>query len=396
MSELIGLPVLGGGFALALVLGAVASKTRFCTMGGVSDWLNMNDTGRLGAWFMAIAVALVGALLLEAAGVFGLGDTRPPYRAAGFSPLRYLLGGFLFGIGMVLASGCPTRNLIRLGNGSLKALLTLLTVGVGAYLMTRTDFYALVFHSWLQHLTLTIEGGQDLGNLVAMPFNAEPGRVRLLVGLTLVSLLLLMLLRSADFRRLPANWAGGVVVGLCVVGGWVLTGGPWGRAWQDEALWLAQPPVGVGMQSFTFVAPTAEMLSWIGAGGELRLLSFGVVAVIGVALGALLHALIVRRFRLEWFNSIGDTLRHLGGGALMGIGGVLALGCTVGQGITGVSTLALGSLVALGSIILGAATMLRVQYYRLLYEDASLLDALLSGWVDLHLLPRRWRRLDVL
>jgi len=80
----------------------------------------------------------------------------------------------------------------------------------------------------------------------------------------------------------------------------------------------------------------------------------------------------------------------------MGIGGVLAMGCTIGQGITGISTLALGSFLALGAIILGSATTMKVLYYKMLYEDASVFDALLSGWVDLHILPRSLRRLDAL
>lgn len=396
MDSLVGLPVLLGVFALALVLGAVAGKTRFCTMGGVSDWLNIGDTGRLGAWFLAIAVAILGATVLESLGVLSLSETRPPYRAAEFAPVRYLLGGFVFGIGMVLASGCPTKNLVRFGNGSFKALVALLAVGVCAYLMTQTDFYAVVFYSWLQYLNLDLGRSQDLGSLLAGISGLDAALLRPLAGGLVAAAILAMVLRSVGFRARRDNLLGGLVIGLCIVGGWYLTGGPWGRQWQDEALWLDRPPIGVGVQSFTFVNPTGEMLRFIGAGGAAYLLTFGVVAVCGVVLGALVQALATRRFRLEGFASGGDFLRHAGGGALMGVGGVLALGCTFGQGITGVSTLALGSFMALGAIILGAATTMKVQYYKLLYEDASLLDALLSGWVDLHLLPRAWRRLEAL
>lgn len=400
MSQWIGWPVLAGVFGLAVLLGAVASQTRFCTMGGVSDWLNINDRGRLGAWFMAIAVALLGVSILEATGTVDFGDTRPPYRSTVFAPARYLLGGFLFGIGMVLASGCPTRNLIRLGNGSLKALVTLLVVAVCAYLLNQYGFYGLLFHSWLQYLAQDLGRfdlpGQDAGSLVAALFGADPPTTRLLIAWLLAGLILLLVLRSADVRRLPGNPLSGIVIGLCVVGGWYLTGGPSGQEWQEEALWLEQPPVGVAVQSFTFVGSTGEVLAYLSAGGNSRWLTFGVVAIAGAVLGALLHAVVARRFRLEWFSSPADAGRHVGGGVLMGVGGTLAMGCTVGQGITGVSTLALGSLLALAAIILGAATTLKVQYYRMLYEDASLFDALLSGWVDLHLLPRGWRRLDAL
>lgn len=396
MENLIGVPVFIGVLLLAMVLGATASATRFCTMGGVSDWLNIGDTGRLLAWFMAIAVAIGGATLLEASGIVSLDATRPPYRATEFAWPRYLLGGFLFGIGMVLASGCPTRNVLRVGSGSLKGLVVLLLVGISAWLMTRTDLYAIVFHSWLQHLSVNPGPLQDLGALLAAATGMDRAAARMWLGGLLVLALLIPVLRSADFRSHRGNVIGGVVVGLCVTGAWYLTGGPWGRAWQDDALWLDQPPIGVGVQSYTFVNPLGETLTFIGNGGSLQLLTVGMVAVLGVLLGALAWNVLTGRFRWEWFTTREDFLRHAAGAVLMGVGGVLALGCSVGQGITGVSTLALGSWLALAAMIIGAATALRVQYYRLLHEDASLLDALISAWVDLHLLPRRWRRLDAL
>lgn len=396
MENLIGVPVFIGVLLLAMVLGATAGATRFCTMGGVSDWLNIGDTGRLLAWFMAIAVAIGGATLLEASGIVSLDATRPPYRATEFAWPRYLLGGFLFGIGMVLASGCPTRNVLRVGSGSLKGLVVLLLVGISAWLMTRTDLYAIVFHSWLQHLSVNPGPLQDLGALLAAATGMDRAAARMWLGGLLVLALLIPVLRSADFRSHRGNVIGGVVVGLCVTGAWYLTGGPWGRAWQDDALWLDQPPIGVGVQSYTFVNPLGETLTFIGNGGSLQLLTVGMVAVLGVLLGALAWNVLTGRFRWEWFTTREDFLRHAAGAVLMGVGGVLALGCSVGQGITGVSTLALGSWLALAAMIIGAATALRVQYYRLLYEDASLLDALISAWVDLHLLPRRWRRLDAL
>lgn len=396
MENLIGVPVFIGVLLLAMVLGATAGATRFCTMGGVSDWLNIGDTGRLLAWFMAIAVAIGGATLLEATGIVSLDATRPPYRAAEFVWPRYLLGGFLFGIGMVLASGCPTRNVLRVGSGSLKGLVVLLLVGISAWLMTRTDLYAIVFHSWLQHLSVNPGPPQDLGALLAAATGMDRAAARMWLGGLLALALLIPVLRSADFRSHRGNVIGGVVVGLCVTGAWYLTGGPWGRAWQDDALWLDQPPIGVGVQSYTFVNPLGETLTFIGNGGSLQLLTVGMVAVLGVLLGALAWNVLTGRFRWEWFTTLEDFLRHAAGAVLMGVGGVLALGCSVGQGITGVSTLALGSWLALAAMIIGAATALRVQYYRLLHEDASLLDALISAWVDLHLLPRRWRRLDAL
>ena len=396
MDTLIGLPVLVGGFILALVLGAVATKTHFCTLGAVSDWLNMNHKGRLTSWFLAIAIAVGGAALLEAFGAIALDQTRPAYRSALFAWPRYILGGLLFGIGMTLAGGCTTKQLIRLGGGSLKSLVTLLMVGLFGYLMTQTAFYAMVFHSWLAPLSLDLGRfgltHQDLGSVLF----GNITQLRLISGLLLSTLLLLVIIRSVDFRSSRDYAIGGVTVGLCVVGGWVLTGGPWGQAWQDEAQWLDHPPLGVATQSLTFVNPIGETLAFASQAGELTLLTFGVLAVIGVTLGALIYTIVAGRFRIEWFSSWADFSRHLSGGVLMGIGGVLALGCTVGQGISGLSTLAIGSILALAAIILGSATTIKIMYYRLLYEDASLIDAWLSGWVDLRLLPRSLRRLDAL
>lgn len=400
METTLHLQILGGALLLGVLLGAVAYRTHFCTLGAISDWLNIGDRGRLGAWLLAIATALAGTAALESLGLIDLGETRPPYRSDQFAWARYLLGGFMFGAGMALAGGCVTKNLLRLGSGSLKALVTLLIIGGCAWLMTRTGFYAVVFHGWLEPLSLDLGrydlDSQDMGSLAAVVVGSDAATLRPLLGFGLAGLLAVLALASADVRREARHSIGGLVVGLCVVGGWWLTGGVWGQAWIEAATWADTPPLGVGTQSFTFVNPVGETLSYLAAPAALGHITFGVMAVAGVLLGALGGALAGRQFRIEWFASWSDFFRHLGGAVLMGIGGVLALGCTVGQGITGVSTLALGSFLALGAIVLGSATMMKIMYYRMLYEEASLLDALLSGWVDLRLLPRMCRRLEAL
>ncbi|HTY98450.1 MAG TPA: YeeE/YedE thiosulfate transporter family protein, partial [Rhodocyclaceae bacterium] len=118
--------VLGTVFAVAAVMGAVVNRTNFCTMGAVSDWVNMGDSGRLRSWLLAIAVATGGLLLLEILGKAQLGEgTFPPYRTANFAWLRYLVGGALFGVGMTLGSGCGNKTLVRIGGGNLKSLVVL-------------------------------------------------------------------------------------------------------------------------------------------------------------------------------------------------------------------------------------------------------------------------------
>jgi hypothetical protein len=153
-------------------------------------------------------------------------------------------------------------------------------------------------------------------------------------------------------------------------------------------------PLAVGAQSMTFISPPGQLVNYLAQGGKATLVTLGMVVILGVAVGSLLHALVSRTFRFEWFVDLRDFAYHIAGGLLMGVGGVLAMGCTIGQGITGTSTLALGSFLALVSIILGSALALKVQYYKLVYEEeAGFTAALLTALVDLHLLPKGMRRL---
>ncbi|MDH5786526.1 MAG: YeeE/YedE family protein, partial [Chromatiales bacterium] len=122
-----------------------------------------------------------------------------------------------------------------------------------------------------------------------------------------------------------------------------------------------------------------------------------IMALLGVIAGSFLWAIISKGFRIEWFNSTGDFVTHLIGAILMGFGGVLAMGCTIGQGITGVSTLAIGSFITFISIVYGSALTMKVQYYKMVYEeDATFAKALITGMVDLKLLPSSLRKLDAI
>ena len=143
----IGSQILGIAFVLAMAMGAITNRTSFCTMGAVSDWVNMGDTARFRSWMLAIAVALTGTLTLEALSIFSLDDARIPYRHPVFAWPRYILGGLMFGVGMTLAGGCGSKNLVRVGGGNLKSLSVVLIMGGCAYAMTRTDFSGIVFAS---------------------------------------------------------------------------------------------------------------------------------------------------------------------------------------------------------------------------------------------------------
>ena len=362
-------------FAIALVLGAIGQKTRFCTMGAVSDWVNMGDTGRMRSWVLAMAVALAGVVGLEAAGVVALGsDTFPPYRSAQFAWLRYLVGGVMFGIGMTIGSGCGNRTLVRIGGGNVKSLTVLAVAAVCAYLMLWTPLYEKAFLPWIQATTIDLSRhgmpSQEVGSIVAGMFGLEATRTLNLTVAALVALALFAwIFKSRDFRESFDNILGGVTVGLAVVAAWYVTGGPMGQAWKEYAEMATEIPSRVQTQSFTFIAPMGDTVRFLLDPSKLSLINFGVVALAGVILGSLLYALPSKGFRYERFMSFKDFGNHLLGGALMGVGGVVAMGCTIGQAVTGVSTLAMGSILAFFGMVIGSVAALKYQYWRLSHES---------------------------
>ena len=160
----------------------------------------------------------------------------------------------------------------------------------------------------------------------------------------------------------------GIVVGLAVVAGWAVTAGSLGEAWKEYAGMTATPPSRVATQSFTFVSPMGDLVRYLVAPTHLENINFGIAALLGVLAGSFAWSVATRTLRLEWFRTAGDAANHVAGGVLMGVGGVLAMGCTIGQGVTGVSTLALGSILAVCSIVAGAAATMHYQSWRLMRE----------------------------
>jgi len=306
----------------------------------------------------------------------------------------------MFGVGMTLGSGCGNKTLIRIGGGNIKSIFVLVIAAIFAYLMTKTDFYGVVFYSWMNPIAidLAVSGipGQDLGNLAAKAAGStEVINFRLIMGGVLALLMLFYIFKSSDFFKSFDNVFGGLVVGLCVVGAWYVTGGPMGQEWLEEVEMMDEVPLGVGVQSFSFTNPMGETFDYIISGTRSSMVTFGMMALFGVVVGSFLYAVIFRKFRIEWFNSFGDFMNHAIGGVLMGIGGILAMGCTIGQGVTGFSTLAIGSMMAFVCFILGSAITMKVQLYKMVYEkDASFLSALITALVDLRLLPSGMRKLE--
>jgi uncharacterized membrane protein YedE/YeeE len=361
-------------FAIAFVMGAVAQKTRFCTMGAVSDWINMGDTARMRSWVFAMAIALAGIVALEMAGTVNLsGETFPPYRTANFAWLRYLVGGVLFGVGMTLGSGCGNRTLVRIGGGNVKSLTVLLVAAVCAYLMMWTPLFETAFAPWIQATTINLASygmpTQEVGSIVAGMFGLESSRsLNLTVSALVAMALFVWVFRSRDFRDNFDAVLGGAAVGLAVLFAWYLTGGSVGQAWKEYAEMATEIPSRVQTQSFTFISPMGDSLRYLMNPTNFSYINFGVMALAGVILGGFAYAMVTKGFRYERFFTFKDFANHVLGGALMGIGGVLAMGCTVGQAITGVSTLAMGSILVFFSIVIGAALTMKYQYWRIARE----------------------------
>jgi len=401
-------------FVIAVIMGAVVNKTNFCTMGAVSDMVNMGDYGRIRAWLLAIAVALLGVTSLEYLGMVEVNSTFPPYRNGQLVFGENILGGLLFGIGMTFASGCGNKTLIRIGGGNLKSVLVFIIIALIAWYMINPfpgsdkTLFSVLFYDWIRPMSVDLAGQQDIGAVISAENTAM---VRLIAGGLIGLLLLVFIFRSADFRSSRDNILGGVVVGLVILTAWYTSSNIAVNA--DDSLYtmsdyysewdmLAEDDTGkpergsaVAAQSFTFINPIGQSYGFMQSGFDKAMLNFGLVSVIGVILGSLLWSLISRSFRIEWFVDIKDFFTHLVGAILMGFGGVLAMGCTIGQGITGVSTLAVGSILTLFSIVFGSALTMKIQYYKLVYEDeASFFKALLTSLVDMKLLPASMRKLD--
>jgi uncharacterized membrane protein YedE/YeeE len=375
-------------FGIAFILGAVVNKTNFCTMGAVSDWVNMGDTGRMRAWLLAIAVAMLGVVMLEYFGKVSLDGAYPPYRGAQFIWAENLLGGLLFGIGMTFASGCGNKSLIRIGGGNIKSIFVVLIIGVIAYFMTNPfpgsdkTLFTVLFFDWLRPLAVNLSGHQDLGTLIAGADQAV--KARLIIGGALGLAILAWVFKSTDFRSSRDNILGGLVVGLAVLAAWYVTSHvmvkvdgdthtlvEYVQQWDFLASSDAGKPADsrpLSAQSFTFINPMGQTLGYAASGFKHDLLTFGVMALLGVIAGSLVWSLLSRSFRIEWFASGKDFVNHVFGAVLMGFGGVLALGCTIGQGITGVSTLALGSFITLFAIIAGSALTMKIQYMLMMRE----------------------------
>jgi len=362
------LPVLVASlaFVLAFVFGAVANRVNFCTMGAVTDVVNFGDWRRMRMWVLAIAVAIAGAGVLAATGTVDL--SKSIYTGASVAWVSALVGGFLFGFGMTLSSGCGSKTLIRAGAGNLKSWVVLFVLGIAAY-MTLKGLFAVWRTSVLDPWKLDFSRfGSTSSDLPALLGAAGLGAAaKVWVPVVIVLALLAYVFKDREFRTSTELIVGGIVVGLVIVGGWYISG-HLGYLAEDPAT-LEEKFVATNsgrLESYSFTSPVAYTLEllmfW---SDQSRIVTFGIAGVLGMLAGSAAYAVASKTFRWEGFGSVEDVANHIVGGIFMGFGGVTALGCTIGQGLTGISTLAVGSFLAFGAIIAGCVAAVRYQMWRL-------------------------------
>lgn len=307
------------GMAVGLAFGALAMLTRFCLRRALIGDAGERAEAR-GVWAMALLVAVPGTQGAVAAGLVSFDAHR--FQAEPVAVLGIVVGGLMFGLGTVLARGCLSRLTVLSASGNLRALVAILVAAVAA-------------HATLQGALAPLRVA--LGSVTVPLGGALPGAGWLWAAV-IAALALLVVLRA---RVSPLMLLGGALIGALVPLAWVGTG----YVLFDEF-------DAIPLEGLAFTGPWAEALFW-GVAASVTSAGFGAGLVGGVLAGALAAALLSRRFRWESFESAGQMGRSLGGAALMGVGGVLAGGCTVGAGLAGIPTLGLAALIAFGSVVVG-------------------------------------------
>ncbi len=333
---------LWAGFAIGIAFGITGQRTGFCLNTGFRGYWITGDGKKLRAFALALGVAIVGTQAIEAAGIIDL--RRSIYVSSPLSWFVIPLGGMMFGYGMIASNGCGSRALVLLGQGNLRSFVVLLCLGIAAFIAL-SGLLAPVRTALAGATTIAFDKLPSIPRYLEATLGATGAR--LIPALIIAAALAAFSFGSVAFRKSPRDVIGGIIVGVLIVAGWVATG----YVGADD---FEPAPIA----SLTFVSPIGETIQYAMLATGARA-SFGVVVVSGVVLGALISALLTKSYDLQGFNRPTQMLRYMAGGALMGAGGAMALGCSIGQGLTGLSTLAFGSFLAAGGITLGSYLGLR-------------------------------------
>ncbi len=330
------------GFLIGLAFGAVGFLSGFCLLSSLRDWWTANDGRKLRSFAVALAVAIIGTQFLAGTGIVDIGKSL--YLQPSFSAPVMFAGGLLFGLGMVLSNGCASRALVLLGKGNVRSLVVLIVIGITAQ-MTLKGLLAPARLAVLQWTQITPSVNSVPALLASFGIDATVARAA--VTLLLGGALFIFAFSDRQFRRSIGQIAAGLTIGLLVVAGWLGTG------------WLGADEFNpIPVTSLTFVSPIADSVQYVMLSTGLSL-NFGIALVAGVLVGSLLTSVLTGRFQLEGYSSANHMVRSISGAALMGIGGAMAYGCSIGQGLTGLSTLALPSFIAIAGIVGGAALGIR-------------------------------------
>ncbi len=355
--------VLWAAFILSVLFGAIAQRTHFCTMGAISDIVNMSDWTRMRQWGMAVGVAMIGFYTLVAAGL--IDPSKTLYASNRFIWLSALVGGLMFGFGMVLASGCGSKTLVRIGGGNLKSVVVFVVMAVAAF-ATLKGITAVLRVATVDRVAMEFASNAAFPNWLGSGLNLGTAGAGLILALVLGLGLIFWALLGRDFVRVD-NLLAGVGLGLIISAMWWVSGRMGYVAEHPETLQEAFLATNSGrMEAMSFVSPVAYTIDWVMFfSDKAKVLTIGIVSVFGVVVGSALYSLVTRSFRWEGFRDVEDTANHLVGAVLMGVGGVAAMGCTVGQGLSGLSTLSATSFVAVTAIVAGAVAALKYQLWRL-------------------------------
>jgi uncharacterized membrane protein YedE/YeeE len=350
-------------FAITAVLGAIMQRTNFCTLGAVSDGILMEDWSRMRQWCLAIGIAILGVALMSHLGWIDV--TKSLYTGNRVLYLSTFIGSVLFGIGMVLASGCGSKTLVRIGSGNLKSIVVFIVLGLVAY-MTMRGFLGVLRTNSIDQVALNLKTTQDLPSVLSASVGMGKEQLRWILSLVIGGAFIAYALLKKSFWNVE-NLLAGVGVGLAITAIWWVSGHFAHLEEDPNTLQEAFLVTNSGrMESLSFVAPYAYSLDWLMfTSDKSKVLTIGIVAVLGMIAGSAISAIISKRFRWESFRGVEDTANHLVGAALMGFGGVTAMGCTIGQGLSGISTLALNAFIALPGFFLGSYLGLQYLQWRM-------------------------------
>ena len=334
------LAALIGAFG-GVLLGLSARLGKFCTLGAIEDALYADDTRGCRMWAVALAVAISATFISEALGLIDL--SKSIYATNIWNPVASVLGGLMFGYGMALAGNCGFGALSRLGGGDLRALLIVIVMGISAYVTLNGPLGIVRIELFPIEPADPAENLSGFAHLAADVWNVP----MLVPALAIAAGFAVFAFASPEFRASGKHALWGAVAGLAIWSGWL------GMSWLSEESFDAVRP-----ESHTFTAPLGETILYLmtSTGGTL---TFAIGSVCGVLIGSVIGAAYRRHFRWEACDDPKELGRQMGGAVLMGIGGVLAAGCSIGQGLTAFATLSFSAPVVLGSIFVGAAIGLR-------------------------------------